>query len=123
MVARASVTTGGAAAAGSLRRRALGRLEAVTAAAGPGGVRVVDLEPRLLDRLQIVDLRALQVRRAERVDDHAHAVRFGLEVALARAAIEAQRVFEAAAAAATNRNPQDLGLAGRLLRHQALDLL
>ena len=33
------------------------------------------------------------------------------------AAVEAERVLEAAAAAALDRDAQDLGLAGRLLRH------
>ena len=40
----------------------LGDLEAVAAAARAGGVRVVDLEPGLLERLDEVDGRALQVR-------------------------------------------------------------
>jgi hypothetical protein len=97
---------------------AVGDLEAVPAAARAGGVRVVDLEARLLERLDEVDRRALEVLLAGRVDDHADAVELGLAVALGRAAVEAQRVLEAAAAPAADRHAQHLGLAGRLLRHQ-----
>ena len=46
------------------------------------------------------------------------AVELELGVALGRAAVEAERVLEAAAAAALDRDAQHLGLAGRLLRHQ-----
>ena len=38
------------------------------------------------------------------------------------AAVEAERVLEAAAAAALDRDPKHLGLARRLLRHQAATL-
>src|SRR5215203_6156647 len=74
--------------------------EGVAAAAGCDGVRVLDLEPRLLDRVDEVDGGALQVRRAERVDHEADAVLVALEVALDGAAVEAEAVLEAGAAAA-----------------------
>ena len=48
------------------------------------GVRVVDLEPGLLDGLEVVDLGALQIRRAERVDDDLDALDLELVVALLR---------------------------------------
>src|SRR3954470_7780071 len=71
-----------------------GALEGVAAAAGRDGVRVVDLEPGLLDRLEIVDGRALEVRGAERVDDDLHALLLELEVAFLRAVVEAEAVLE-----------------------------
>ena len=61
--------------------RRLGDLEAVPAAAGARDVRVLDLEPGLLEALDEVDRRALQVRRAERVDDDLDAVELELVVA------------------------------------------
>ena len=44
-------------------------------------------------------------------------------VAGLRAAVEAERVLEAAAAAALDRDPEHLGLAGRLAGHQAANLV
>src|ERR687888_825461 len=52
--------------------RALGDSERVAASAGCDGVRVVDLEARLLNRVQEVDGRAAEVRRTERIDDNPH---------------------------------------------------
>ena len=46
----------------------------------------------------------VEVRRAERVDDDADAVHLDLVVAVLRAAVEAERVLEARAAAALNRD-------------------
>ena len=46
-----------------------------------------------------------------------------LVVALLRAAVEAERVLEAGAAAALHREAQHLGLAGRLLGLEGPDLL
>src|SRR3954447_1379539 len=63
------VAAAGAAAGGRAGVFALRDLEARPAAAGGDHVRVVDLEPGLLEALQEVDRRALQVGRAERVDD------------------------------------------------------
>ena len=97
--------------------------EAVAAAARGGGVRVVDLEPGLGDRVQEVDGRALEVRRAEGVDDHGHAVLLDHLVALRWAGIEAEAVLEAGAPAALNRNAEDAHLAVRLLREERPNLL
>jgi hypothetical protein len=72
----------------------------VAAPAAGDRVRVVDREPRLLDRVDVVDLCALQVRRAERIDDDRDAVRFELDVALDSGAVEAEAVLEPGAAAA-----------------------
>src|SRR5919204_1585815 len=103
------------------RRLALLHLEGVTAAARGGDVRVVDREAGL-QALDPVDLGAGEVGRAERVDYDRHAVAVELVVAFLRAAVEAERVLEAGAAAALDGDPQDRGLAVRLLRHQTLDL-
>src|SRR4051812_10753518 len=117
------VPAAGAATCGSVfGRLALGHLEAVAASARRRGVRVLDLEAGLLEPLEEVDRRALEVRRAERVDDDRHAVELDLEVARLGGPVEPERVLEAAAAAALDRDPQDLGLAGRLLRHERADL-
>ena len=55
---------------------------------------------------------------ARGIDDDPDAVELELGVARRRAAVEAERVLEAAAAAALDRDAKHLGLAGRLLRHQ-----
>src|SRR5262245_46221484 len=93
----------------------------MAAAARRGHVRVIDREPAL-ETLDEVDLRALQVRSAEGVDDDGNAERVELMIALLRTGVETERVLEARAAAALNRDAQHLGLAGRLLRHQLADL-
>src|SRR5918911_5343894 len=110
-----SVGAARAAAGGAVGRLALCDLEARPAAARGDRVRVLDLEPGLLDRLEVVDDGAAEVRGRKRVDDEAHAVELVLVVALRGAPVEAERVFEAAAAAALDRDAQDLRLAGRLL--------
>src|SRR5437762_2871614 len=101
-------------AAAGVRFVAFGDLEAVTAAARARRVRVLDLEARLLQRLDEVDGRALQVLGTRGVDDDTDAVKLGLVVTLGSAAVEPERVLEAAAAAAADRNAQHLGLTGRL---------
>src|SRR5438477_12630578 len=87
---RYSVTTAGATTGGVLGRFALGHLERVAAAARRHGVRVVDRKAGRLDRVDVIDLRAVQVRRAERINDDGNAVLLGLEVALGRAAVAAE---------------------------------
>ena len=119
--ARASGAAAGAAAADSGVGVAFFDLEGVAAAAGRARVRVVDREPGCLDRVDVVDLGALEVRRAERVDDDLDAVRLELEVALDGAAVEAEPVLEARAAAALDRDAQDADVL--FLGDQLLDLL
>ena len=102
---------------------ALGDLEAVPATACGGDVRVFDLEPGLLERLQEIDRRALQIRDAERIDDDLDAVELELVVARLGTAVETQRVLEPAAPAALDRDAEHLGLAGRLACHQPADLV
>src|SRR5581483_10042650 len=94
--------------------------EGVPAAARGDGVRVVDLEARLLDRLEIVHPGAREIRRAERVDDDLHALALELVVALLGAAVEAEAVLEPGAPAALDRDAQHRDV---LLRgHQVADL-
>ena len=73
---------------------ALFDLERVAAATGRGGVGVRDLEPGLGDRVEEVDLGALEIRRAEGIHDNRDAVGLELVVALLQAAVEAERVLE-----------------------------
>ena len=81
------VAAAGAAAGGVF---ALGDLEARTAAAGGDDVRVFDLEPGLLQRLEEIDRRPLQVWRAELIDNDPHAVELELEIARLGATVEAK---------------------------------
>src|SRR5207249_1336985 len=111
---------GAAAVAGFAGIDLVGDLERVAATARGNGIRVVDLEAGLLDGLEIVDRGAAQVRRAEGVDDHLDALALEGVVALLGAAVEAEAVLEAGAAAALDRDAQhrDVLLAG----HQVADL-
>src|SRR5205823_2185332 len=109
-----------AAARGVLGRFALGHLERRAASARGDRVRVVDLEAGLLDRLQVVDGRAAQVRGAEGIDDDADTLALVLDVALLGAAVEAEPVLEAGAAAALDRDPQNADVV--FLLDQVLDL-
>src|SRR6266487_3092145 len=93
----------GAAAADLGRVCVFGDLERVAAAARSGGVRVVDLEAGLLDRLEVVDPRSAQIGRAERIDHDRHALALEHLVALLGAPVEAEPVLEAGAAAALDR--------------------
>lgn len=98
-------------------------LEAMATAARTGGVRVVDLEPGLLERLHEIDRSTLEVRGARRVDHDAHAVELDLGVTVVRATVETERVLEAAATATTNRYTQHFGVTSRLLRHEGTNLV
>ena len=112
------------AAAGPGMRVGLGvlDLEGVAAAAGGDGVRVLDLEARLLEPLEVVDRDTAEVRRAERVDDDADALDLELDVALGGAGVEAKAVLEAGAAAALDRDAEHRRLALGLLGLEAADL-
>ena len=57
------------------------------------------------------------------IDDDTHVVELELEVTRLSAAVEPERVLEAAAAAALNRDAEHLGLARRLVGHQAANLV
>ena len=68
-------------------------------------------------------LGALEVRRAEGVDDHPDAEGLELVVALLGAAVEAERVLEARAPAALDGDAQHPGVAVRLVGLELLDLV
>src|SRR3954471_5435456 len=110
----------GAAAADLAGIRLIFHLEGVAAAAARDGVRVVDLEAGLLDRLEIVDPRTRQVRGAEGIDDDTNALTLELVVALLGAAVEAEAVLESGAAAALDRHAEHRHVG--LLGHQGRDL-
>ena len=101
---------------------ALLHLEGVAAAARGDGVRVVDLEARLLNRVQEVDRGALQVRRAERVDHDRDALERQLDVTLGGAGVEAEAVLEAGAPATLDRDAEDECCRVLLLGHELPDL-
>src|SRR5438445_13638427 len=117
---RYSVTAAGAAAGRVFRRFALGDLDRVAAATRRNRVRIVDREPGGLDGIDVVDLRTLEIRRAEWVDDDGDPVLLELEVALGCGAVEAEPVLEARATTALNRDAQHTDI--RFLGHQLLDL-
>src|SRR5690348_18030585 len=72
--------------------------ERVTAGATARGVRVVDREALLLDRVGEVDRRAAEVRGAHAIDDDRDAVQVELEVTVEGALVEEQLVLQARAA-------------------------
>src|SRR4051794_31577025 len=84
-------------------------LEGVATPARGGDVRVVDREPGR-EAVHPVDLSAGEIGRGVRIDDDGDAVRLDLAVAVLRATVEAERVLEAGAAAALDREAQHLGL-------------
>jgi hypothetical protein len=92
----------------------------VAAAAGGAGVRVVDREPGGLDRVDVVDLGALEVRGAEGIDDDLDPVKLELVVALGRTAVEPEAVLEPGTAPALNGDAKDVDVL--FLGHQLLDL-
>src|SRR5262245_8366829 len=97
---------------------ALVDLERMAAAARGDRVRVVDLEPGFLEAVQVVDLRAPQVRGAERVDHDPDALEHELVVALRNAGVEPESVLEPRAAAALDRDAEDERVRVGFGRHQ-----
>ena len=89
-------------------------LEGRAATAGGNDVRVVDLEARALQAFDVVDLGAEDELHADLVDDHRDAVDLE-DVVVLLGAVEGERVLEARATAAANRDPKRLSL-GALLR-------
>src|SRR5690606_40768132 len=73
-------------------------VEGVAAGAGAGRVGVVDREPLLLDRVDEVDRRPVEVRRAHPVDDQIHTGEVPNRVALELPLIEEQLVAQPRAA-------------------------
>src|SRR5215469_4355520 len=81
-------------------------VERVAAGARPSGVRVVDREALLLDRVHEVDGRAHEVRRAHLVRDHLDTAERGHDVAVEGALVEVQVVTQSRAAARLHSHTQ-----------------
>ena len=75
-----------------------------------------------LNRVQVIDGGAAQVRSAVRVDDDRDALQLQLHITLGRAGVEAEAVLKAGAAAALDRNTKDERLRIVFLRHELFDL-
>src|SRR4029079_14577049 len=78
----------------------------VVACAGAGRVGVVDREALLLDRVDEVDHRAVEVGHAHPVDDDGHAVEVRHDVAVEGPLVEEELVAQARAAAGLHGDPQ-----------------
>src|SRR5438105_7460373 len=93
--------------------------EGRSAAAAASGVRVFEGEPGLLEVALVVQGHAVQVRRAEPVDETAHAGALDDAVVIGRLVLDAEAVLEARAPARQHADPQPGGLRGHLLlRHE-----
>src|SRR5947207_4375428 len=96
-------------------------VERATASAGRGRVRILDREPATCHRVDEVDLGALEVADAHRVNEELHAV--GLEYLIANAAalFDHQPVLESGTATALHEHAESAaGLT--LFRQQLADL-
>src|SRR5260221_3756836 len=90
--------------------RRLGRSgdrEGVAAAAGRGGVRVLDLEGGAHHVLDEIDLGAVEEVERGVVDDDLHAVALEHDIAVLARVVEAEAVLEAGAAAAGHGDAQE----------------
>src|SRR6266487_3760181 len=106
---------GGGATASDRERR--------SAAAAAGGVRVFEGEPGLLEVALVVQGHAVQVLRAEPVDEAAHAGALDDVVVIGGLVLDAEAVLEARAPARRHADAQPGGLGGHLLlRHELAHL-
>src|SRR6266566_2942347 len=106
---------GGGATASDRERR--------SAAAAAGGVRVFEGEPGLLEVALVVQGHAVQVLRAEPVDEAAHAGALDDDVVIGGLVLDAEAVLEARAPARQHADAQPGGLGGHLLlRHELAHL-
>src|SRR5215469_2341874 len=112
----------GPARSGRPARISGGSVERVAAGARTRRVRVVDREALLLDRVDEVDGRAHEVRRAHLVGDDPDAAELADNVAVERALVKVQLVAQARAAARLNGDAQ-LQVVAALLADQRADLL
>src|SRR3984885_3940385 len=96
-------------------------VEGVAAGARTRGVRVVDGETLLLDRVDEVDRRAHQVRGAHLVRHDLHAAEVGHDVAVDLALVEVELVAKPRAAARLDRDAQPQ-VVPALLRQQTAHL-
>src|SRR5690349_1530706 len=83
--------------------------EGRSAAAAAGGVRVFEGEPGLLEVALVVQGDAVQVLRAEAVDEAAHAGGFDDDVVIGRLVFDAEAVLETRAPARLDADPQPGG--------------
>src|SRR6516225_7453892 len=81
-------------------------VERVAAGAGPRGVRVVDGEALLLDRVDEVDRGPAEIGGAHLVRDHLHGAELAHYVAVDLALVEVQLVAQAGAAARLHGDAQ-----------------
>src|SRR5438128_2194357 len=93
----------------------------MAAAAGGGGVRVLDLEAGAHHRIDIIHVGTLDVRQAGRIDEDLEAVKVVDLIVLRRLLIERHAVAQARAAAAGHVDAQSMSLAALSL-DQLLDL-
>src|SRR5690606_27414468 len=96
-------------------------VERVATGARAGGVRVVDGEALLLDRVDEVDGGAHEIGSAHPVGDHAHAAEVRHDVAVHGTVVEEELVAEPRATPRLHGDPQ-LQTFLTLLLEQALDL-
>src|SRR6266568_905246 len=97
--------------------------EGRSAAAAAGGVRVFEGEPGLLEVALVVQGHAVQVLRAEPVDEAAHAGALDDDVVIGGLVLDAEAVLEARAPARQHADAQPGGLGGHLLlRHELAHL-
>src|ERR1043166_8612781 len=97
--------------------------EGRSAAAAAGGVRVFEGEPGLLEVALVVQGHAVQVLRAEPVDEAAHAGALDDDVVVGGLVLDAEAVLEARAPARQHADAQAGGLGGHLLlRHELAHL-
>src|SRR6516165_9172793 len=96
-------------------------VEGVAASAGTRGVRVVDSETLLLDRVDEIDGRAHQVRGAHLVRHDLHAAELADDVAVDLAFVEVELVAKPGAAARLDRDAQPQ-VVPAFLREQAAHL-
>src|SRR5215470_3379800 len=114
-----AAAAGGVAAIPMCRSAGKGSVEGVAAGAGPGGVRVVDREALLLDRVHEVDGGAAEVRGAHLVRDHRHPAELAHDVPVGLALVEVQLVAQARAAPGLHGDPQPQVIAALLLEEAA----
>src|SRR5262249_1789056 len=103
-----------AAAAGAGRAAVASSLEAMAAAAGGDGVRVVDREASAHQAVHVVDLAAGDVASAHLIDQQADALHLGDDIAFLRL-IERHAILHAEPAAAGDEDAQtERGIAFRI---------
>src|SRR3990172_506337 len=86
--------------------RAISDLEGLAAAAASGRVRVVELEARAHDVVDVVDLGSIQIEMASRVDEEPDAVLLESLVPGRGLVVERELILEARAAAADHTDPE-----------------